>query len=59
MSNPKSESDRPSTRRRNAGETARVNSHDLLQGARQLIITHGGHEYRLQVTNSGKLILTK
>lgn len=37
----------------------RVDSRELLQGRRQLIIVHGGHEYRLQVTNSGKLILTK
>jgi hemin uptake protein HemP len=36
-----------------------VSSEDLLAGRRQLIIQHGPEQYRLQVTNSNKLILTK
>ncbi len=36
-----------------------VSSHDLLAGRRVLVIRHGAEEYRLQITRSGKLILTK
>jgi hemin uptake protein HemP len=36
----------------------RVRSADLFGSDGQLIIEHGGREYRLRVTNSGKLILT-
>jgi len=36
----------------------RMTSSDLLQGARQVIIEHAGREYRLHLTNRGKLILT-
>ena len=42
-----------------AGEPpARVDSTALLGRARQLVIVHGGREYRLRVTQNGKLILT-
>jgi hemin uptake protein HemP len=40
-------------------EPAIVSSQDLLGGHRQLIIRHGREQYRLQLTNSNKLILTK
>ena len=40
-------------------EPAIVSSQDLLAGQRQLIIRHGREQYRLQLTNSNKLILTK
>jgi hemin uptake protein HemP len=30
-----------------------------MAGQRMIIIRHGNDEYRLQVTNAGKLILTK
>lgn len=30
----------------------------LLQGHRQVVIEHGGREYRLRLTAQGKLILT-
>jgi hemin uptake protein HemP len=40
-------------------EPARVSSGELLAGRRQLIIQHGSEEYRLRLTNSNKLILTK
>jgi len=36
-----------------------VTSQELLKGDREIAIRHGGQEYRLQVTKSGKLILTK
>lgn len=44
-----------------SGKTAlpRLNSADLLQGNRLLVIEHGNEEYRLQHTRRGKLILTK
>ena len=38
---------------------ARVDSRDLLQGARELVIRHGDQEYRLRHTQNDKLILTK
>jgi hemin uptake protein HemP len=37
----------------------RVAVADLLAGAGQVILLHQGQEYRLRVTRSGKLILTK
>ncbi|QBB70279.1 hemin uptake protein HemP [Pseudolysobacter antarcticus] len=37
----------------------RIDSRELLQGHRELVIEHVGLEYRLQVTRNGKLILTK
>lgn len=36
-----------------------VDSRDLLQGGRELIIQHGDQEYRLRHTQNDKLILTK
>jgi len=37
---------------------ARVPSQALLGGAREVVIVHGAREYRLRLTQSGKLILT-
>jgi hemin uptake protein HemP len=37
---------------------ARVRSDDLLGRHGELVIEHGGKEYRLRVTRNGKLILT-
>ena len=37
----------------------RISSTDLMQGAREVIIVHGGEEYVLRITKTGKLILTK
>ncbi len=39
--------------------TPRVNSQELLQDGRRIIIVHRGEEYVLQVTRAGRLILTK
>jgi hemin uptake protein HemP len=36
-----------------------VNSQDLLQGQKELWILHGDEMYRLRITASGKLYLTK
>lgn len=38
----------------------RVTTSELLfSGARELVIKHVGEDYRLRLTNQGKLILTK
>jgi hemin uptake protein HemP len=37
----------------------RVASVQLMAGSREIIIEHGDDEYRLRLTGSGKLILTK
>ena len=37
---------------------ARVKSEELLGGRGELVIVHQGREYRLRVTQNGKLILT-
>jgi hemin uptake protein HemP len=36
-----------------------IANQDLLGGERVIVIRHGGDEYRLRLTASGKLILTK
>lgn len=38
---------------------ARITSGDIFQGRREVVIVHGGTEYRLHITKAGKLILTK
>jgi len=42
---------------RNTG-VRRVASHELLRGAGEIVIEHRGREYRLRLTQHGKLILT-
>ncbi len=39
--------------------TLRLSTSQLFQGRRSVVIVHSGQEYRLQITKSGKLILTK
>ncbi|MEE7494172.1 hemin uptake protein HemP [Methylobacterium oryzae CBMB20] len=46
----------PVPRSEAAGE---IGSAHLLQGRREIVIRHAGHAYRLRVTASDKLILTK
>ena len=36
----------------------RVRSDELLRGRSELVIEHQGREYRLRITQNGKLILT-
>jgi len=40
-------------------ETRTITSEQLLRGERVVVILHRREEYRLQVTATGKLILTK
>jgi hemin uptake protein HemP len=37
---------------------AKVSSQTLLGTRKELVITHNGREYRLRITQNGKLILT-
>lgn len=39
--------------------TPRLSAKAVLQGTREVILVHGSEEYRLKLTASGKLILTK
>lgn len=39
--------------------TAVIDSNVLMAGRREVLIRHGAHIYRLRVTASNKLILTK
>ena len=41
-----------------SGGPRRVRSEELLRGGVELLIEHQGREYRLRVTQNGKLILT-
>ncbi len=38
---------------------SRIESSQLMQGNRELLIAHAGEEYRLRLTRNDKLILTK
>jgi hemin uptake protein HemP len=40
-------------------EAKRFSARRLFGDSRELVIEHGGDEYRLRITNAGKLILTK
>ena len=42
-----------------SGTLPEIDSADLMRGERELLIRHGDNTYRLRVTMSGKLILTK
>jgi len=39
-------------------ESGRISSEALLRERRELVIVHNGREYRLRLTQNGKLILT-
>nr|WP_077729159.1 hemin uptake protein HemP [Methylocaldum sp. 14B] len=57
----RTETDRPH-RRGDAGpfhSKRRVTSTELLGSGREIVIEHGGDEYRLRLTSNDKLILTK
>ena len=41
-----------------APPTRRIQSDQLLRGSHEVVIEHHGREYRLRVTQNGKLILT-
>jgi hemin uptake protein HemP len=42
-----------------AADPRRIPSHELLSGAREIIVEHRGSQYRLRLTANDKLILTK
>jgi hemin uptake protein HemP len=44
---------------RPTGKPRRLKVAELLDGEREAILEHGGQDYRLRITASGKLILTK
>jgi hemin uptake protein HemP len=50
---PKSQNEEPSNL------PPRIKSSDLFQGQSRLVIVHKDSEYQLQITQHGKLILTK
>ncbi len=57
-------SDEPRERRirgcaRTGARPRRLKVSELLAGEREAILEHGGQDYRLRITASGKLILTK
>ncbi len=58
-SEPPEETNSPHSPDAGSGSVRRYAVADLLQGARELILVHGGSEYRLRITGNGKLILTK
>jgi hemin uptake protein HemP len=44
---------------RNVNPAAYRDSAEIFKGLREVVIEHNGAEYRLRITSSGKLILTK
>jgi len=62
MHNRPTRPDRPAAERDDpvplSGGPRRVRSEELLKGGVELLIEHQGREYRLRVTQNGKLILT-
>ena len=40
------------------GLPRRIRSEEILRGAREIVIEHDGRQYRLRITQNGKLILT-
>ena len=55
---PQQQPDSPAEPARNDRTGMRVTSQTLLGRANELIIQHGGREYRLRLTQNGRLILT-
>jgi hemin uptake protein HemP len=49
---------KPNTGSQPAATPPKVPSQALLGARKELVITHNGREYRLRVTQNGKLILT-
>jgi hemin uptake protein HemP len=41
------------------GTPRRINISDILKNDREIIICHGGDDYRLRLTSNNKLLLTK
>lgn len=49
----------PRPQNRHEGPAREIDSQELMQGSREIVIRHGTEAYRLSVTRSGKLILRK
>jgi hemin uptake protein HemP len=49
----------PRPQRRGLRVEIAISSGSLMQGQREIVIRHAGHDYRLRVTANDKLILTK
>ena len=49
----------PTPSARPAAGPRRLKVSELMAGEREAILEHGGQEYRLRITASGKLMLTK
>lgn len=59
MSHDRQEAPKPDEEMREpAAPPKRIASRELLGSGNELIIEHGAREYRLRITNNGKLILT-
>jgi hemin uptake protein HemP len=56
---PSSPTPKPLQEEAGKGGPLTISSETLLAGRRQLIIQHGNERYRLMLTRSNKLILTK
>ena len=50
--------DEAKTNARSTVAVRQVSSKELLGPAREIVIVHNGREYRLRLTQNGKLILT-
>jgi hemin uptake protein HemP len=48
----------PQPQRAESNESSRTSSEALLGTRKELVIVHNGREYRLRLTQNGKLILT-
>jgi hemin uptake protein HemP len=42
----------------NGAARARLTTEELFAGAREIVLVHNGREYRLRITQQGKLLLT-
>jgi hemin uptake protein HemP len=59
LNNSVTEVDKPDAKKMVVTANRSVSSEALFAGRRELLIDHAGEEYRLRLTNQGKLILTK
>ncbi len=51
--------ERDATQQEQVAPLREINSTEIMQGNREMVIRHGAEAYRLSVTRSGKLILRK
>lgn len=58
MDNPPARKNPPPPVAVTAAQAGRISSAELFGARRELVIEHDGREYRLRLTQNGKLILT-